>query len=91
MERLRVAEELERQVSSQLLKQVNVNHRYSNDSGVVDIDLLRPPPALSEHCGSTQCADHLRSTRLIDPESSIHLDELHATPGCSLVVSGDGQ
>jgi len=39
METLRIAEELERQTSQP--KHSNVN-RYSKDSGVVDIELLKP-------------------------------------------------
>jgi len=72
METLRIAEELERQTVQP--KHGNMN-RYSKDSGVVDIELLKPfdlstGASTSQHDSSSDHGQHAGST---------------------LVVSGDGQ
>ena len=61
MESLRVAEELERQ--SVQLKHGNVN-RYSKDSGVVDIELLKPFD-LATAAASTQLDSHHTGSALV--------------------------
>ena len=72
METLRIAEELERQTVQP--KHGNVN-RYSKDSGVVDIELLKPFDVVTASAAacSQQDSEHSQQT------------------GSALVVSGDGE
>ena len=71
METLRIAEELERQTTQP--KHGNVN-RYSKDSGVVDIELLKPFDLVT--ASSPACTQH-------ESDDSQHT-------GSALVVSADG-
>ena len=76
MESVRLAEELERQTTQS--KHVNVN-RYSKDSGVVDIELLKPLDLV------TACTATTTLHQSIVPGS-----QQHSAPSL-LVVNGDGQ
>jgi len=71
METLRIAEELERQTTQP--KHGNVN-RYSKDSGVVDIELLRPFDLVTAS----------------SPASTQQESDDGQHTGSALVVSGDG-
>ena len=73
METLRIAEELERQTVQP--KHGNVN-RYSKDSGVVDIELLKPFDVVTASAAACSQQDSEHSQQ---------------TTGSALVVSGDGE
>jgi len=59
METLRIAEELERQTVQP--KHGNVN-RYSKDSGVVDIELLKPFDLVTSSTATQHDSDHSQHT-----------------------------
>jgi len=82
MESVRLAEELERQTTQ--TKHVNVN-RYSKDSGVVDIELLKPLDLVTACTATTTQHQSITEHQSIVPGS-----QQHGAPSL-LVVNGDGQ